>query len=194
MDFGLTFPISGPPFNAQNEIPDQPRFMQPLLDNALALLKAHRALAGPLMGMGACFEALVVIGAFTPLTPLLLMVGAGIAAGVVSPGVLVWTVAGCGLGNWISYETGIRARRGDESALWIPERARQKADTLFHRYGPLAVVAGRFLGPTASVVPFLAGWTAMPRRRFLMANLATSLVWPVTIAALGFAGARSFLR
>ncbi len=67
-----------------------------------------------------------------------------------------------------------------------------KAETLFKRYGAMAVGVGRFLGPTASIVPFLAGWTAMPRWSFLIANLATSLVWPVTMAALGFMGARSF--
>jgi membrane protein DedA with SNARE-associated domain len=58
----------------------------------------------------------------------------------------------------------------------------------------MAVVVGRFLGPTASIVPFLAGWTAMPRRPFFFANLATSLVWPVTMAALGYIGARAFAR
>ena len=78
--------------------------MQDVAGHALAVLKAHRAWAGPALGLGACFEALVVIGAFTPLTPLLVLVGAGIGAGVFSPSVLVWTMGGCGLGNWISYE------------------------------------------------------------------------------------------
>jgi membrane protein DedA with SNARE-associated domain len=34
----------------------------------------------------------------------------------------------------------------------------------------------------------------MPRRPFFFANLATSLVWPVTMAALGYIGARAFAR
>ena len=165
--------------------------MQEFLGHGLAFLKAHQAWAGPLLGLGACFEALVVIGAFAPLTPLLIMVGAGIAAGTLSPWVLTWTIAGCGVGNWFSYEVGRRARLRDQSPAWIPERTRNKADALFSRYGALAVIAGRFLGATASIIPFLAGVTAMPRRRFLLANLATSLIWPVSMAALGYLGARS---
>jgi len=168
--------------------------MQDIAGHALAVLKAHRAWAGPAMGLGACFEALVVIGAFTPLTPLLVMVGAGIGAGVFSPSVLVWTMGGCGLGNWISYEAGIRARRAEACPAWVPESARIKADRLFNQYGAMAVIVGRFLGPTASIVPFLAGWTAMPRRPFFLANLATSLVWPVSMAALGYVGALAFAR
>ncbi len=166
--------------------------MQDVLDHGLAVLKAHQAWAGPALGLGACFEALVVIGAFTPLTPLLVMVGAGIGADVFSPWVLIWTMAGCGLGNWISYEAGLRARRADARPAWIPDQARMKTEALFKRYGMMAVVVGRFLGPTASIVPFLEGWTDMPRRAFLIANRATSLIWPVTMAALGFIGARSF--
>jgi membrane protein DedA with SNARE-associated domain len=166
--------------------------MQDVLGHGLTVLKAHQAWAGPALGIGACFEALVVIGAFTPLTPLLVMVGAGIGAGVFSPWVLVWTMGGCGLGNWISYEAGLRARRAEACPTWIPEPARIKADRLFDQHGAMAVVVGRFLGPTASIVPFLAGWTAMPRRLFFIANLATSLVWPVTMAALGYIGARPF--
>jgi membrane protein DedA with SNARE-associated domain len=166
--------------------------MQDVLARGLAVLEAHEAWAGAALGIGACFEALVVVGAFMPLTPLLVMVGAGIGAGVFSPWVLTWTMAGCGVGNWISYEAGLRSRRADAGSAWIPEQARIRADTLFNRYGAMAVVVGRFLGPTASVAPFLAGWTAMPRRSFLLANVATSLAWPGSMAALGFLGARSF--
>jgi len=165
--------------------------MQDVAGHALAVLKAHRAWAGPALGLGACFEALVVIGAFTPLTPLLVLVGAGIGAGVFSPSVLVWTMGGCGVGNWISYEAGMRARRAGACPAWVPEPARLKAERLFNQYGAMAVVVGRFLGPTAAIVPFLAGWTAMPRRQFLFANLATSLVWPATMAAFGCIGARA---
>jgi membrane protein DedA with SNARE-associated domain len=165
--------------------------MQDALNHGLAFLKAHQAWAGPLLGAGACFEALVLIGALTPLTPVLVMVGAGIASGVFSPSVLIWTMGGCGLGNWLSYELGRRARRENQNLAWVPATARTAADMLFKRYGPVAVLAGRFLGPTASVAPFLAGWTDMPRRRFLLANLATSLVWPIAIAGLGYLGARS---
>lgn len=165
--------------------------MQDILIQGVAFLRAHQAWAGLLLGLGAFIEALVVIGVFAPLTPFLVAVGAGIASGVFSPTILVWTMAGCGLGNWASYEAGLRARRRDENPRWIPQSAKVAAEALFERYGAFAVILGRFLGPTASIVPFVAGYAAMPRRRFVLANLASSLVWPVAMAALGYIGARS---
>jgi membrane protein DedA with SNARE-associated domain len=163
--------------------------MHDLVFRALTFLTEHQSWAGLLLGLGACFEAVVVIGAFAPLTPLLVMVGAAIKSGVFAPIVLVWAMAGCGLGNWISYEAGQRAREKEQGLGWIPDRVRKPATALINRFGLIAIVICRFLGPMASVTPFIAGVAAMPRRRFLLANVTTSLVWPIVIASLGYLGA-----
>jgi membrane protein DedA with SNARE-associated domain len=163
--------------------------MHDLVFRSLAFLKDHQSWAGLLLGLGACFEAFVVIGALAPLTPLLVMVGAAIKSGVFAPTILLWTMGGCGLGNWISYEAGRRARQKELDLAWIPDRVRKPVDALFNRFGLVAIVIGRFLGPTASVTPFLAGVAAMPRGRFLLANVTASLVWPIMIAGLGYLGA-----
>jgi membrane protein DedA with SNARE-associated domain len=147
-----------------------------------------------LLALAACVECLVVIGAFAPLTPFLVMIGAAIEGGALSPLILIWVMAGCGLGNFISYEAGRRARSNGRILAWIPPKARVRAEALFERHGALAVIIGRFAGPTASIVPFLAGCGAMPRERFLLANLFTSLVWPVAMAAVGYVGARALTR
>jgi membrane protein DedA with SNARE-associated domain len=166
--------------------------MQEMLERGLAFLKGHQVWAGPLLGLLAAFESLAVIGAFAPLTASLVSVGAGIAAGVFGPAVLVWIMAGCAVGNGLSFEIGAWARRGGLAIGWIPARPREAAEALFKNHGALAIVAARFLGPPAAVAPFLAGWMAMGRARFWLANLLLCLVWPPAMAAVGYAGLRLF--
>ncbi len=166
--------------------------MPEALVRGLDILKAHQAWAGPVLCLLAAFESLAVIGAFAPLTASLISVGAAIAAGVFSPAVLLWIMAGCAMGNGISYEGGAWSRRRGLGADWIPVRPREAAEALFKRHGALAVVAARFLGPPSSVAPFLAGWSAMRRTRFWLANLIVCVIWPPIMAMIGFAGLRAF--
>jgi membrane protein DedA with SNARE-associated domain len=168
--------------------------MPEALEHVLNFLKAHEAWAGPVLCLLAAFESLAVIGAFAPLTASLISVGAAIAAGVFSPSVLVWIMAGCAAGNGISYEGGAWTLRRGLGANWIPVRPRQATEALFRRHGAVAVVVARFLGPPSSVAPFLAGWSGMPRPRFWLANLTVCVVWPPAMAAIGFAGLRAFGR
>jgi membrane protein DedA with SNARE-associated domain len=161
------------------------------LAKGMEFLRTHQTWAGPLLGLLASFESLVLIGAFAPLTASLIMVGAAIAARVFQPEVMVWIMAGCAVGNGLSYEVGALVRRRGRAASWIPARARALADTLFRRYGALAVLIARFLGPPASVTPFLAGWAALSRSHFWLANLVTCILWPTVMASLGYFGARS---
>ncbi len=168
--------------------------MHDTLARAMRFLESHQLWAGPLLCALAAFESLAVIGAFAPLTASLILVGAALGAGVLSPAVLIWIMAGCAIGNGVSYEAGALVRRRGLRASWLPAGTRAAAEGLFRRYGASAVFIARFLGPTASVAPFLAGWTALARRRFWIANGLTCVVWPALIAGLGVVGIKTFLR
>ena len=63
-----------------------------------------------------------------------------------------------------------------------------RAQTVLDRFGAAAIILSRFLGVTASVAPFLAGWSNLGRRKFWAANLAVCLVWPPAMAAIGYGG------
>ena len=154
----------------------------------LEFLKTHQALAGPLLCLLGAFETLPLVGAFAPLTASLIAVGAAIAGRVFDPWLLAWIMAGCAIGNGASYEAGVSARRRGLATTWIPARARAATDRLFARYGAAAIILSRFLGVTASVAPFLAGWSTLGRTRFWAANLTVCLIWPPAMAALGYAG------
>jgi membrane-associated protein len=154
----------------------------------LEFLKTHQTLAGPLLCLLGAFETLPLVGAFAPLTATLIAVGAAVAGRVFDPWLLLWIMAGCALGNGASYEAGVLARRRGLATTWIPAKARTAVERLFQRYGAAAIILSRFLGVTASVAPFLAGWSNLGRARFWTANLTVCVIWPPAMAALGYIG------
>ncbi len=160
----------------------------------LEFLKTHQALAGPLLCLLGAFETLPLVGAFAPLTASLIAIGAAIAGRVFDPWLLLWIMAGCALGNGVSYEAGVFVRRRGLATTWIPAKARTAMESLFERYGAAAIILSRFLGVTASVAPFLAGWSSLGRARFWAANLTVCLIWPPAMAALGYAGLTAVAR
>lgn len=147
-------------------------------------LQAAGPWLGPALAVAAFAEALVVIGLFVPVTPILLASGAAIGGGLVGPGLLPWVMAGAFLGGLISYELGRLLRARGLRAPRLPQKARRVADRLVLHHGVAAVVIARFLGPP-TVVPFLAGWWQLSRARFLAANAAASLTWPPAMMAIG---------
>jgi membrane protein DedA with SNARE-associated domain len=60
-----------------------------------------------------------------------------------------------------------------------------------------AASGGQLLGPTVvarytgppTLAPFMAGWSLLPRARFMAANAAASLTWPPIVVAVGSIGA-----
>jgi len=157
-------------------------------------LQAGAPWAGPALAIAALLESLVVVGAIVPATPVLVALGGLMAAGHASSLLLVWAAAGAFLGNWTSYELGAAARRRN---LRLPsglgKQVGRVSEDLFARYGPAAIIVGRFLGPAAAVAPFAAGWSAMRRSRFLTANAATCVLWPMAMASVGYLGVEAVL-
>lgn len=168
--------------------------MSDMVARTLDWLRTHQAWAGPALGLLAAVETLPAIGVFAPLTASIIAVGAGVAAGVFHPTVILWVTAGCAFGNGVCFESGVWAKRKGLATTWIPARPRQAAEALFQRWGPLAVIIGRFAGLTASVTPFLAGWCGLDRLRFWLANLAVCLVWPLAMAAVGYLGVKTVVH
>lgn len=168
--------------------------MQDALIRIEEWLQAEVSWAGPALALAALLESLVVVGAVVPATPVLVALGGVMAAGHASPGLLAWAAMGALFGNWISYELGALARRRN---LRLPSRLGRQvgavSEDLFARYGPAAVIVGRFLGPAAAVTPFAAGWSAMRRSRFLLADAATCVLWPTVMATLGYLGVEAAL-
>lgn len=159
-----------------------------------AFLTAGGPWLGPILAGAAFAEALVVVGVFVPVTPLLLAIGAAMSGGLMGPGIVPWVMGGAFLGATTSYEFGRRLRSRGLAPPRLPARARRLAESLFLRHGAAAILLARFLGPPATVTPFLAGWSGLPRRRFLVANAVASLAWPPAMIGVGVLGAWALTR
>lgn len=155
-----------------------------LLEKALVLVKVGAPWVGPALACATFAEAMVVVGVFIPVTPFLVLAGAAMGLGALNPATLAWASAGAFLGNAVSYRLGRTARVGGLAAR-LPARARAAAEALFARHGAAAIIIARFLGPPATVAPFLAGWSGLPWGRFLIASLAASLAWPPAMMGAG---------
>jgi membrane protein DedA with SNARE-associated domain len=66
-----------------------------------------------------------------------------------------------------------------------------RARLFFYRYGFLAVLIGRFLGPVRSVIPTVAGAMGMPQVRFQLANVLSAAAWMPALLAPGYLAAIS---
>ncbi|MFG2730347.1 DedA family protein [Streptomyces canus] len=101
-------------------------------------------------------------------------------------------VAGGVTGDNLGYALGRRCKRRPHARLARrirPGSGIGRAQDFLLRHGGMAVLAGRFIGFVRTFLPFAAGASGMPYRRFFFSTLA-SLVWGIGNVLLGyFAGA-----
>lgn len=158
-----------------------------------ALLEAHRAWAGPIMGAIALGESLALVGLFVPATALMLVIGGLIGSGLLDPlPVILWSVAGSVVGDSLSYALG-RWIGPRIYYRWPLKRHRAmvaRTRLFFRKYGFWSILAGRFFGPIRSTIPLIGGVMQMPQKPFQIANLLSALLWVPVMLAPGFLAAR----
>ncbi len=159
-----------------------------LLDPALGELSAWAVYA---VVWGFVFvESGLLVGFFLPGDTILF--GAGLLAGapgsplsvpLLAAGAFVAAVAGDQLG----YVLGGRLGRP-----WLDRRARpswrphvRRTEDFYHRYGPFAVVAARFVPWVRTFTPFVAGGARMRYLPFLAANVVGAACWAVGLTLVG---------
>ncbi len=62
----------------------------------------------------------------------------------------------------------------------------QRVQDFMRRRGEWAIVLGRVSTPTRVIVPFLAGASQVPYRRFVLFDIPASLVWAAVFGTLGY--------
>lgn len=160
--------------------------------DALAYAEAHRAWAGPIFGLLAFGESLVVIGVLIPATGVMLAAGALVGAGTL-PFVDLWIggALGAALGDAISWWVG-RRLGPSVHRLWPFSRHPEMlaaATRVFARWGWLAIFVGRFVGPLRASVPTVAGLAGMPPLAFQLANFGSAILWIPALLVPGSLGA-----
>ncbi len=141
--------------------------------------------------LGAMLESAAFLGLLVPGESLVLVAGFFAAQGLLDVGDLIVLVAiGAMLGDSIGYELGRRlGRAGLERhgrRFGLTEARLAKADAFFVRHGGQAVFLGRFVGFARALVPFLAGSSRMPYKRFLPYDASGAVLWSAAMVLLGY--------
>ncbi len=136
-------------------------------------------------------ETAFLPASFLPGDSLLFITGltvATVATPVPPPAAFALVALAAVLGAQTSYEIG---RAAGPAILRRPRRrltdevyARTRA--LFERLGVRAVIVGRFVPIVRALVPLMAGFTAMPRRRFVVVNIVGAVVWIALFMGAGY--------
>ncbi len=168
--------------------------MQGLIDQSIQFIEQHQAWAGLVVCLMAFGESLFIIGILLPATFLLFVVGGLVGNGTLPwlP-ILGWGFVGAVVGDALSYWLGCWV--GPKVLRWRYLKGHRKhvarARLFFYRYGFLAVLIGRFLGPVRSVIPTVAGAMGMPHARFQLANILSAAAWMPALLAPGYLAAIS---
>jgi membrane protein DedA with SNARE-associated domain len=163
-----------------------------LINGAADLAAQYPVLAILIAFLASIIEAVAVLGVLVPGTPILMAVaGAAAIAGLPMTPIMIVAILGAVIGDFLSYWLGHHFRfrlRGVWPFATRPELIGH-AEAFFRRYGTASVAVCRFLPVLRSTVPLVAGMAGMARSRFLLANVASALVWaPAHVVPAQFAG------
>lgn len=162
--------------------------MEELFAQLLAWVGAHPTWTYLIVFLVALAESVAVIGMVVP--GVVIMVGAG---ALIATGELAFwptaaaAIAGAVLGDGFSYWIGCRYR--DRLRRCWPFNRHpgplEHGIAFFQRYGGKSVAFGRFVGPGRATIPLVAGFMAMPKGRFAVANIASAIAWGPAYLAPG---------
>lgn len=163
--------------------------MQALIDQLVLFIQNNQSWAGLVIFLMTFGESLFVLGIFIPATVLLFATGTLIATGTLDAGpILFWGIAGAIVGDalsfWLGRWMGPKVLRHKRLNAYRRQVAR--ARLFFYRYGFLAVLIARFLGPLRCFIPTVAGVMGMPELRFQLANIISAILWLPALLAPGY--------
>ena len=162
----------------------------PFLDeNALAAL-------GPVAILLVCAvifaETGLLVGFVLPGDTLLIIVGLlchnpmfGLSIWVAAPAIAVAAFLGGECGYYIGKTVGPRIFERKDSGLFSRAQV-DRTNAFFVRYGPLAVIAARFVPIVRTFAPIAAGVGRMDYRRYSLYNAAGALLWGFGLTLLGY--------
>jgi undecaprenyl-diphosphatase len=153
---------------------------------------AYLLVAVMAMAETAAFVGFVAPGEFT-----IIFGGVLAGEGTLSIQLLIGiTWAACVIGDAIGFRLGQRLGRGfvlrHGPRVRITEERFRKVEDFFNRHGGKAVFIGRWLGLIRPLMPFLAGASGMPYRRFVPYDVLGAGLWSATWCLLGYIFWQSF--
>ena len=153
------------------------------------LVKANQAMAEPLVFLLGLAEGIPGLSLLVPSSALFLAIGT--AHGAVGGQFWhLWLAAATGavIGDCLTYSLG-RFLRHDVQRLryfMLHPKALASGHAAFERWGPLAVLVGKFTGFARPFIPIVAGMVTMRVSFFVAASAVSSLAWAGAFLAPGY--------
>lgn len=152
-------------------------------------INSNPELAGLITFLISAGESVAVIGTIVPGSVMMTFIGALIGAGIIPLwSTLIWAILGAIVGDGISYGLGYYFKDSIHT-LWPFRRHPQflmNGEGFFQKYGGASVFIGRFVGPVRALVPVVAGMLGMRPFHFVIANVASALLWAPVYMFPGF--------
>jgi membrane protein DedA with SNARE-associated domain len=141
-----------------------------------------------LLGLG---ESAIGLDLVVPGEVGMVVAGAAGARADISPVALIAIgSAGAFTGDSISYGIGRRFGRPFLCRWpWVARRMEKKiakSERYFEKHGSWTVVLARWVGALRAVVPFVAGVSHFPYRRFALWNAPSVVLWCTTVVTIGY--------
>lgn len=92
-------------------------------------------------------------------------------------------IAGDQIGFWLGHRFGRGLFKEDAKVLSMKHLHRTEA--FFHKWGPLALVLGRFVPIVRTFVPVSAGTANMHYKKFVGWNISGAIIWVFLMTAVG---------
>ncbi|MEZ5843076.1 MAG: DedA family protein [Hyphomicrobiaceae bacterium] len=162
--------------------------MQDYADALVTFVRTNETWAAPAVLALAFGESIAFVSLILPFWGMLVAIGALVGFG--EPQFwLIWVAAsvGAALGDWVSFWIG-RYFKEDVGRIWPLSRHPDllpRGHVFFERWGPWAIVIGRFFGPLRAAVPLVAGIVDMDRWKFQLANWNSAFLWAFVLLVFG---------
>lgn len=159
-----------------------------ILDTLLPKIEHLGVLAYWVVFLVSTLESTVVVGLIIPGTTIIIFVGFLVAQEVLDLGDVIWYVALGGIiGDAISFYLG---RRGTNlfknENKYLKAAYLAKGEEFFGRWGSMSIVLARFIGPLRPMVPFAAGLSKMPAKKFLILNVLSGFAAAAVYVLIGY--------
>jgi membrane protein DedA with SNARE-associated domain len=160
-------------------------FLHPVLD----LARANPGMTALIVFALGFAESIALVSLFVPSTLLFLAIG-GIHSAAGGQFLPVWLAGsvGAAAGDIVSYLLG-RLLKNDVGGMWPFSRMPgllPKSRAFVERWGFWSIVLGKFIGGLRPFVPVVAGMMDMPWLLFVIASVASSLLWAGVFLAPGY--------
>jgi undecaprenyl-diphosphatase len=139
----------------------------------------------------AALECAAFAGLLVPGESLVLASGFFAHRGILQLDAVMAAVAlGAITGDNIGYQLGSRLGRewllhkGSRFGIW--KRRLAQVEAFFSHQGAKAVFFGRFIGFARALIPFVAGASRMPYRKFFLYDALGAVLWTVGFVTLGY--------